>query len=251
MLRNKALYYLGLSLVTLALLSLIVWLIKSYTLPILPGNINQTILLLIAIILGVSGLLASFNDISDLLHKILGNETGQKEIEFLEVSVEKAAVKYIQTGNYWVQINLRFYAGEKDIYLKAIRLRTSQGLGWTNENTQFGKNGLPVTFLMPYQEQDFLSLSHEEFYDRIKGLEFNSIKVRDLLIHKDSYLSVALIGDLHSERLPDGWEDFPLNNWHFFIDYGDDKQVDCQFSFSIHPSSPTRAVKFEHYGFEF
>lgn len=248
--RNKALRYLGLGLITLALLSLITWLISLYALPILPSDVNQTVLLLIAVILGISGLLASLNDIVDLLQKIFGSETNKEEVELFKVTVEKAVVKFIQTGNYWVQINLRFYAKEKDIYLKAIRLKTSQGLGWANEDTRFGKNGLPLTFLMPYQEQDLLCLSSDQFYDSVKNLESNSIKVRDLLIQRDSYLSVALIGDLHSERLPDGWEDLPLSGWHFLIEYGDDKQVDCQFSFFIHPSSPTRAVKFEHYGFQ-
>lgn len=250
--QNKALRYLGFSLITLALLTLIIWAINLSALPILPKKINQAVLLSITIILGLAALVASLNDIVDLLQKLFGGEAVHvKGSELLKVTVEKAVIKYIQTGNYWMQINLRFNAPRRDIYLKTIRLKVSQGISWSNpDDTHFGKNGLPINFLMPYQGEDILNLKSDQFYEYVKTLEPDSLKVRDLLIKSGSYLSTTLVGDLHSERLPDSWEDLPLTNWHFLIEYGDDEQADCQFSFSIHPSSPKRAIKFEHYGFQ-
>jgi hypothetical protein len=243
--KNKALRYLALGLITLTLLSLIAWIANFYALPFLPTKINQNLLLFITIILGISALLAALNDIIDLFAKFFENEDSKT----LAVTVEKAIVRYINEGNYWIHINLRFYAKHKDVCLKTIRLRTLNGISWSKDSA-FGEKGLPVNLLAPYSENDFLSLSSDQFYENVKGIESKSIQVRDLIIKCESSLSVTVVGDFNSERLSDGWEDLPLNNWHFLVEYGENNKLDCQFCFHVHSSSPKYPVKFEYSGFQ-
>jgi hypothetical protein len=243
--KNKALRYLALSLITLTLLSLVIWIANFYTLPFLSAKINQDLLLFTTILLGVSALLASLNDISDIFNKIFDN----KEENILKITVEKAAIKYIERGRYWIQINMVLHAKNKDIYLKTIMLKKLKGLSFS-ENTLFGKDGLKIASLIPYLEKDALSLSSDQFYENIKIMEPESIQVRDLCIKCGSFLSLTLVGDFYSELLNDGWDDFPLNQWLFVIEYGENHKADCQFSFSVHPSSPQYPIKFEHDGFK-
>lgn len=154
--QNRAWQYLGWGLITIALLVLIISVVRWYALPILSTSINQRLLLTSAIVLAVAGLLANLNDIHDLVQKLLGKADQKVETGLLKVSVEKAVVKYIRAGDYHTQINLRFLAKSEDIYLKAIRLRTSQESSWADPNTAYGRNGFPVNFLMTYQEKDLL-----------------------------------------------------------------------------------------------
>jgi hypothetical protein len=243
--KNKALRYLALSLITLTLLSLTIWIANFYTLPFLSAKINQNLLLFTTILLGVSALLASLNDISDIFNKIFHG----KEENILKITVEKAAIKYIERGRYWIQINMVIYAKNKDIYLKMIRLKKVNGLSFS-ENSLFGKDGLKISSLIPYLEKDALSLSSDQFYEHIKIMEPKSIQVRDLCIKCGSFLSLTLVGDFYSEHLNDGWDDFPLSQWLFIIEYGENNKADYQFSFSVHSSSPTYPVKFEYSGFQ-
>lgn len=248
--KNKVFRYLGLSLIALALLTTLVLVVNSFALPLLSASISQTVLISVAIISGISGFLASLNDILDLFQKVVGGETTHiKDAEFLMVTIEKAETKYLQKGSYWIQVNLRFHANEKDVYLRKIFLKKSRNPGFANPNTPFGENGLPVQFLMPYQEGDLLNLNPDQFYEKIKDLEPQLVEVRDMYIKAGSYVSKTFIGDLHSERLSDGWDTLPLKDWFFLIEYGDNEQIKCKFSFSVNPSSPKYPVEFEYYGF--
>lgn len=245
--QNKALHYLSIVLIILALISLFIWLASIYLQPLLSSHANRNILLMFSVFSGILGVFASLNDIIDLVQKIFLINKNNPEI--LNLNVEKAVVKFVQKGYYWAQISLIFNASEKDVYLKQIRLKAPNSLGFTDKDSPYGENGLPITYLLPYQEQDILCLVPEKFHDNINLLKERSIKVQGLLIPKNSYLSISLIGVLNSERLPDGWEDLPLENWHFLIEYGDAQKTSYKFSFTIHASSPTRPVNFEYYGF--
>jgi len=105
---------LGIALLTLAFLTLLLFFIDSCLLPLLPENINNSILLLVALFVGVSGSFAALNDILELFHKLFSNhrvnvrvgfgrmylinDVFQDMLEVIAVSVGEKPVTIVESG---------------------------------------------------------------------------------------------------------------------------------------------------------
>jgi len=65
--------YIVFAFLLIALLTLVVWGISQFVQPILPGNLNNSLILLFAALLGVVAFLAGFKDVVELFHLVFQN----------------------------------------------------------------------------------------------------------------------------------------------------------------------------------
>jgi len=106
---------LSLSLITIALLSLIFWAIDNYLTPLLRIDFNQNLLLYISITLATLSGISGFKDLLDLIEKIRGKES----INIDEKNKIKTSVSKIPDKSYQ-----NFYGRENDIFSILSKLRS-------------------------------------------------------------------------------------------------------------------------------
>jgi hypothetical protein len=68
--KMKTRYLVALSLFIIAILTCVVFLVSSYVQPLLPTDVNSTLLLWIAALLGVLGVLSLFKDVVELAERL-------------------------------------------------------------------------------------------------------------------------------------------------------------------------------------
>jgi hypothetical protein len=95
-----------------------------------------------------------------------------------------------------------------------------------------------------------LKLDHDKFSHEINNIEDSKMLVRDVTIRKNINFSATIAQTINSARFPDGYEDLPINNWTFVVDYDDTKTNITQFSFQVHRTGKTYCIESAYSGFE-
>jgi hypothetical protein len=226
-------------------ITIILWIVSSYIQPLLPRTINSNIILTFGILLAVLGALGNLKDIIELIERISSTSPQSPLI----IYIEKAWVKYLAPGIYSYQIVFRFLAPNNNIFLRQLRLKGIEHLGFVSPDSLFGTNGLDIKAIYPFSDEDYLSALPNEFETKIETLEKNTFLVRDLQITQQSVLSASLVGYINSFRYSDEWADLPTEKWELRVTLGDDKIVTKIFSFSIHPTNPTYSIRSAYTGF--
>lgn len=65
--------YFGITLITIAIITLLIWSFSVFIQPILPGNINKSLVLFLGVLLGVVGVLVKIKEITEFFQSLFGD----------------------------------------------------------------------------------------------------------------------------------------------------------------------------------
>ncbi len=171
----------------------------------------------------------------------------------LKVIIDKAEIKKIDRGYYAYQINLSLVAKHKDIWLNSAYIKNIKPVIEITDEYDGRKkavNKMELYRAIPYSHKDYLNIEQDKIKEAVKESFKNSVLIKDLKIVKGERKSLTLISEIFTERLPDEFLDFPLNNWDLDIDYGHSSVVEpLQFKVHLSNERTTINVKTRPVGF--
>jgi hypothetical protein len=152
----------------------------------------------------------------------------------LIIAVEDMEVCARNEGEIDFQCALRLTAKSGDIHLLDVWLEHREAVLGEYHPT----NRSEFVRAMPYTKRKLLALSADEFSTHvIKGME-KAIYIRDLHLAEGQTRSLTFAERLITERLSDGYEDFPLNGWTLHATFSD-QHVSVVPNITIHSNSET------------
>lgn len=168
----------------------------------------------------------------------------------LAINVDKAAVKRIDSGDYFFQINLTITANNGSHTLKRLWLKAkSNALFDENQGPLYTKTGMLIANALPFQEQDLLGMDDDAAKHVIEGITDARFPIRDKAIPEGQTISLSMLGKALPARMPDGWEDMDLDGWQIIFEYDQNAKISLPFAFLIHKSSTKHCVRWAYTGF--
>lgn len=154
------------------------------------------------------------------------------EVEKDLIIINRANMRCIEEGDYCFQIDIKFRANEKKIFIDRIILKNN---GYFTTDKQ-GKEIKQIEMLRliksentDYTDQD---ISYYEEIARIFKTK-TIYKTNEIKIEKDEQAEFSMIGILNSIRLMDGYDELPLRGWNLDITYNSNKNIIVPFLFNI------------------
>jgi hypothetical protein len=168
----------------------------------------------------------------------------------LAVNVDKAAIKHIDSNDYFFQINITITANNGSRTLKRLWLKAkSNRLFDENQGPLYTETGMLIAHAFPFQEQDLLGMHEDAAKHVIDGITDAQFLIRDKAISEGQTISLSVLGNILPARMPDGWEDMDLDSWQIIVEYDRNAKVSLQFAFLVHKSSAKYCVRWAYTGF--
>jgi len=226
---------------------------KFYTLCIIGSAIGALIFIILGIVNkdGYSVYVSLFSVIIIPLFVFLRKRQESKETQqshvmdlttnpIFNVAINKAIViNDSDDFQYRFQIEVSLNAVGRSVCIQSISL--------ANKNYYFTEQIIPIKSFFVPDDKDYLRLTFSEYRKQISLLCKTPIK--GLIIRDDAWCYLLLTDITTSERLPDGYEDFNLNDWEMIISYNDGQKKVIPFSFSIHTNSFKIPTSYRYTGF--
>ncbi len=100
--------YIGYALIAVALLSLLVWAVNQFILPILPPNINNLLIPFFSILVIVVAVLAGFKEIAELFHSLRKKPSQHEEGQLVGNLIIKGPVQIVHGNKTNVTVNINY-----------------------------------------------------------------------------------------------------------------------------------------------
>jgi hypothetical protein len=168
----------------------------------------------------------------------------------LAINIEKAAIKHIESNDYFFQINITITANNGSHTLKRFWLKAkSNRLFDENQGPLYTETGMLIARAFPFQEKDLLGMRADAAKHIIDGISDAQFLIRDKAIPEGQTISLSVLGKILPARMPDGWEDMDLDGWQIIFEYDQNEKVSLPFGFLVHKSSAKYCVRWAYTGF--
>jgi hypothetical protein len=161
-------------------------------------------------------------------------------INEFNVTINKALIiADSEYADYRFQIEVSMNALGRSIYIKDLKLECT--------NYVFSKQVINLLSYFSVSGEDYLRLSVDDYIKKIGTLSKNLSE--NIIIRNDEWFYCLFTDTTHSERLPDGYENFEINNWNLIVTYNGLQTKTIPFSFKVHSGSFRVPTGYRYTGF--
>lgn len=226
---------------------------KFYTLCIIGSAIGALVFIILGIVNkdGYSVYVSLFSVIIIPLFVFLRKRQESKETQ------QHHVLKLTTSPIFNVTINKAFVINDSDGSLYRFQIEVSlnavgrsvciQSISLFNNDYSFTNQFIPIKSFFVPDDTDYLRLPCNEYCKEISLLCKTPIK--GLVIRDDAWCYLLLTDIVKGTRLPDGYEDFNINDWKMTITYNDGQEKIIPFCFSIHTYSQKIPTSYRYTGF--
>lgn len=154
------------------------------------------------------------------------------DIEEYLIVINRANMRCIEEGDYCFQIDIKFRANEKKLFIDRIILKNDKCFTTDKQGKEIKQIeifGLIKSENIDYTDQD---IPYYEEIDRIFKTK-TIYKTNEIKIEKDEQEEFSMIAILNSIRLMDGYDELPLRGWNLDITYNSNKNIKIPLLFNI------------------
>ena len=156
----------------------------------------------------------------------------------LNINIDKATIRCINEGDYDFQVNLTLSSKNGPSYIKNIFIEhPTNCIGEYSNSNRISANRA-LTFIT----SDLLSETPDGYKARVTELFKNPIPVRDLKINDHEHRSITITDRIVTTREPDGYEDFPVNDWKLYVNYNNET-ISADIIWNCHKNGSDRHWK--------
>lgn len=160
----------------------------------------------------------------------------------LNVEILSFKTRYVEEGEYNLQLDVRFKAENGLIVIKDVKLKNKYGF---TGDASSERNEIQMYRGIPMNKLDLCKLNKDCFLEKVKKLfEEVSFSITDLQIQKDEIKSITFADNIQTIMQCDGYDELPQYQWYLEISYNNELQT---IPLKLEPIGDTRGC-YSHQG---
>lgn len=160
----------------------------------------------------------------------------------MNVEILSFKTRYVEEGEYNLQLDVRFKAENGLIVIKDVKLKNKYGF---TGDAFSERNEIQMYRGIPMNKLDLCKLNKDCFLEKVKKLfEEVSFSITDLQIQKDEIKSITFAGNIQTIMQCDGYDELPQYQWYLEISYNNELQT---IPLKLEPIGDTRGC-YSHQG---
>ena len=138
----------------------------------------------------------------------------------LNVEILSFKTRYVEAGEYNLQLDIRFKAENGLIVIKDVKLKNKDGF---TGDASSERNEIQMYRGIPMNKLDLCKLNKNCFLENVKKLfKEASFSITDLQIQKDEIKSITFADNIQTILQCDGYDELPQYQWYLEISYNNE-----------------------------